>query len=340
MVGGIMLVVDRDGAGDQATISPVAGEYPAGKDRNSPKTTRNWPRTARLARPTTPVIKPTASASKPASSRPKPASKKRVESSAPVVKATSAPAVPARPGPATAPSGVPVAGVPAGTALKAAKGGVITRSGTVIDGADISGGITVAASNVVIRRSRISGSDTYGVYVRSGSLTIQDTTITGFENALAGDNYTAAGLDVSATTDDGFKIGSNVSIVDSWCHDLATAPGAHADCGQVQSGISNVVIRGNWFDPGNKGANAALFIAPDLGPSGSGPLLVEGNVFGGGNYSLFCVDGDNRRYYISGITLRNNRFLRNSNYGPIRVNVQALVSGNTWRDTGAAITID
>jgi hypothetical protein len=233
----------------------------------------------------------------------------------------------------TPPKGVPAAGVPAGTALKAMSGTTITKSGTVIDGADIKGGVTVAADNVVIRRSRVSGQGDWGVNVRSGSLTLEDSTVSGFDNSVVGDNYTVTRVEVTKANEDGFKIGNNVTIQNSWCHDLVVAAGAHSDCGQVQSGIKNVAIRGNWFDVGSGDGNSALFLAPDLGPSAPGPLVVENNVLGGGNFTLQCVDGDNGKYLIADITIRNNVFIPNSRFGPLRVNVKAVVSGNTMQDT-------
>jgi hypothetical protein len=231
------------------------------------------------------------------------------------------------------PAAIPKAGLPAGTVLRKLTGMTITQAGTVIDGADISGGVTVNAANVVIRRSKINGTGIAGVYVQSGNLTLEDTTITGFDTSVGGDNYTATRVEVTKGFSDGFKIGDNVTVQDSWCHDMTPSPGAHADCGQIQAGIRNVVIRRNWFDVADVNGNAALFMAPDLGPSAPGPLLVENNVLGGGNFTLQCVDGDNGRYFITGITIRNNQFLRNSTYGPMRVNVPATVTGNIYRDT-------
>jgi hypothetical protein len=238
----------------------------------------------------------------------------------------------------TAPKGVPTAGVPAGTVLKAMSGTTISKDGTVIDGADIKGGVTITGANVVIKNSRISGSGDSGVNVSSGSLTIQDSTVSGFDNSVVGDNYTATRIEVTKANEDGFKIGSNVTIQNSWCHDLVVSAGAHSDCGQVQSGIRNATIKGNWFDPGNPDANSALFLAPDLGPSAPGPLVVENNVLGGGNYTVQCVDGDNGKYLIADISILNNVFLPNSRYGPLRVNVKAVVSGNTMQDTKKVVS--
>jgi hypothetical protein len=192
---------------------------------------------------------------------------------------------------------------------------------------------------VTISRSRIHGSGEYGVYVRSGSVKITNTTISMFNNGVAGDNYTADRVEVTRLRADGFKLGSNVLIQNSWCHLLTPAAGAHADCAQLQSGETRTTVRYNWFDPGARNGNAALFLAPDLGPSSNGPLTITGNVLGGGNFALYCVDGNNGRYIEKHITITSNRFIRDSKYGPFMVNVPVTVRGNIWDSSRRPISI-
>ncbi|WP_448631446.1 DUF4082 domain-containing protein [Cellulomonas soli] len=88
----------------------------------------------------------------------------------------------ARPGPTTT-------GVPAGTTLKASGGFTVTTANTVIDGMDISGAVYINAPGVVIKNSRIHGSGSgTGVQTSgSGSVTIFDSEIYGFENAIGFD---------------------------------------------------------------------------------------------------------------------------------------------------------
>jgi hypothetical protein len=227
-----------------------------------------------------------------------------------------------------APLTPPVSGVPAGTVLKPTGSLRITKAGTVVQNADVRGGISVEAADVVIRNTRVTGSSWGdGLRVRRGSARIERTTVRGFENGVTGDNYTADRVEVTAVASDGFKIGSNVLIRSSWCHDPKVAPGAHADCGQVQSGVRNAVVEGSWFDVGRSG-NAALFLAPDLGPSSAGPLVVRDNTLGGGNFTVFCVDGNDGEYFIRDITIARNRFLGTAQYGDLRVNVPVAISGN------------
>lgn len=252
--------------------------------------------------------------------------------SAPAQTTAAAPAVAPAAYPSAAPVREPNVGLPDGTVLTRRGSLLITQPGTVIDKADIRGPVVVDAANVVIRRSKVSGDGDMGVYVRHGSLLLEDVSVVGFDNSVGGDNYTATRVEVTAAGYDGFKIGDNVTIQDSWCHDMTIAGDAHADCGQVQSGVVNVMIRRNWFDITDRG-NSALFIAPDLGENSPGPLVVEYNVLGGGNFTLQCVDGDYGRYLIGNIAIRRNQFISNSNYGPMRVNVPTSILGNIYRGT-------
>ena len=107
----------------------------------------------------------------------------------------------------------------------------------IIEGLVISGSVTVDAPGVVIRNSRISGAGPYGIRVLSGSATISDTEISGFDNGVAGDNWTGYRLNIHSMMDDGVKLGSNVTLQDSWIHDLTPSPDAHADGAQMQAGV-------------------------------------------------------------------------------------------------------
>ena len=193
---------------------------------------------------------------------------------------------------------------------------------------------------MVIKNSRIHGSDSNGIYVRSGSVSVYDSEIYGFENGIGFDNWSAYRVNIHGTYGDGVKLGSNVLLQDSWIHDLTPASGAHADGGQMQGGVRNLVVRHNVIDLSTVGsANAALFLAPDLGPSTDGPVTINNNWLDGGNYTLFCVDGNNGQYLVKNISITQNRFGRHSHYGPSRINVPITQSGNTWDDTGAALTL-
>lgn len=230
-------------------------------------------------------------------------------------------------------------GVPDGTVLTQSGNITVTAANTVIDAKELRGGmITIAAANVTVKRTRLigNGSNRYGIFVRSGDVHIEDSEITGnyVDTAVGFDNWTMERTEITGLPADGVKLGSNVRMESSWLHDFRMAAGAHADGGQVQSGITNTAVRGNSIDVGG---NAALFIAPDLGPTTNGPLLIENNLLGGGNFTVQIVDGNNGQYFIRNITFRGNQFRRNATYGPLRTNVPVTQSGNVWADNGAPI---
>jgi len=259
------------------------------------------------------------------------------------------PAPPARPpGDAVSSPSVPSArrpdqtstGVPVGTVLTPSGSLRITTPNQVIDGLDIAGAVSVEASGVVIKNSRIHGGDPYGIDVRSGCVTISDTEISGFENGIAGDDWTGSRVNIHSVYGDGVKLGSDVTLQDSWIHDLSPAPDAHADGGQMQDGVRNLVVRNNVIDLSNvDAANSALFLAPDFGPSSDGPVTIDGNWLDGGNFTLYCVDGNDGQYIVKSISVTNNEFGRGAKYGPADVNVPISQSGNIWADTGATLVL-
>ena len=229
-------------------------------------------------------------------------------------------------------------GVPSGRTLTPSGSLTLRTANQVIDGLDINGSVDVEAPGVVIKNSRIHGSDSYGVLVRSGSVTISDSELYGFENAIGGDDWKGFRLDIHGTYGDGVKLGSDVLLQDSWIHDLTPADGAHADGAQMQSGVVNLTVRHNVIDVSTAtDANSAIFMAPDLGPSTDGPVDVTDNWLDGGNFTIFCVDGNNGQYFVQNISITGNRFGRHSAYGPSRVNVPILWASNVWDDTGAGL---
>ena len=233
--------------------------------------------------------------------------------------------------------GAGTTGVPDGVALSPMEGVTVTEAGTVLDGRDVSGAITVNAADVVIRNSRITGDGSgFGVLVRGGSVTILDSEISAVETAISGSNWMGVRIDIHGVTGDGVKLGSNVTLQDSWIHDPRPASDAHLDGAQMTGGVTNLVLRNNTITMGAQ-ASAALFLAPDLGPSTDGPILVEDNLFGGGAWTLQCVDGADGRYVVGGITIRGNRFLADGTYGAANVTVPVTWEGNVWDATGEPV---
>jgi hypothetical protein len=242
-------------------------------------------------------------------------------------------------GPASATA--PTVGVPTGTSLTTINGDyTVTTNNSTVDAKNILGKLIINATNVQVTRTRVSTTahTGTGIEVLSGkSATIIDSTVIGFSNSVVGANYHAVRLDVSGMADDGFKIGSNVNLIGNYCHGVYVTEGSHADCAQVEGGVTNVTITGNYLDATN--GNAALFIAPDLGPSAYGPIAVFGNYFNGGNYSVQAVDGASGTYHNYRTTFGNNRWGNTHTYGYENVAETSYYdyATNVRDDTGAGV---
>lgn len=319
-------------AGTTAGTSPTSS--PSSTPTSSPSAT---PTSSPTTSTPTPTASPTASSTPTATSSPSASPAPTSTSSTGTVSApVSAPA------PSTSRPGPTNTGVPVGTKLTASGSITVTTPNAVIDGKDVQGTITVSAPGVVVKNSRITGTGYYGVRVTSGDVTLEDTEISGFQNAISGGSWTGLRLNIHSTTQDGVKLDSHVLLQDSWIHDLTPEPGAHADGGQVQSGVVDVVVRHNVIDPTNAAtgtlANSALIIKADFGSTSPGPVVIEDNWLNGGNYTLFVVPGSTGNT-IGEVDVRNNRFGSTHRYGYADILQPVNASGNVVDATGAPLTI-
>ena len=138
-------------------------------------------------------------------------------------------------------------GVPAGTASTAYSGpSTIRTPNTVIDGKTL-GCIEVSAPGVVIRNSRISCPDGfYAVYVddqvsAESLLTIEDSEIScgaAGTTAVADADVTLRRVNIH-DCENALSVDQNVTVEDSYIHDLATDEEAHPDGIQFSSGHWN-----------------------------------------------------------------------------------------------------
>ena len=222
----------------------------------------------------------------------------------------------------------------------------ITQAGTVIDGKDITDCIAINADNVTIKRSRIRCAGYWLVRMHGNNGLVEDVEIDalGFTgaNCLMGDNYTARRINCH-NTGDGIRLGSNVTIEDSFIHSLVTEPGSHNDAIQA-TGAVNSVIRHNRIE-NRFNQTGCIKLGSEFGPLRN--ILVENNLFNGGGYTIYGGgnDGD-----VGSLRFINNRFMRapqgffpnGGYYGPVAYYNPSLPgnqwSGNVWHDNGAPIT--
>ncbi|GAA3554041.1 hypothetical protein GCM10022222_42140 [Amycolatopsis ultiminotia] len=235
-------------------------------------------------------------------------------------------------------------GVPSGTALKSVQDVTADQPGQVLDALDVHGTITVTAPDVTVKRSKFTGAgqDWAVRTAGSGSVHLEDATLTGdySDAAISYHNWSATRIDLSGMSNDGGKVGNNVSITDSWIHDFTPASGAHSDGLQVVEDVGTIVIKNNKIDIGKApGVNAAIFLSPDLGPENpsAGPISVDGNTLGGGGYTFYSVSGRDGAK-LQDVSVTNNKFVKDAIFGPVYPTefVAKNVSGNTYTD-GTAV---
>jgi hypothetical protein len=264
------------------------------------------------------------------------------------------------PAPTKRPGGKPGSantGVPSGTKLTVVTGDqVYAKANQVITGLDIHGFVQITAKNVTIKDSIIRGGpnprcNSAVLFIQdSGSGTIEDTEIAPSNpspclDGIWATNVTLLRMNIHGAVD-GVKAFDNVTIEDSYLHDMswfASDPNqgggaTHNDDVQTYEGNKHIVLRHNTMSPGPKG-NATYQVTQDSGKV-STDLHIEDNWLDGGGCTLnFSHKGGPTP--MTGIYVTNNRFGRHSTFQcPILISTKTVLSqnsGNVWDDTGKPI---
>jgi len=249
------------------------------------------------------------------------------------------------PVPTPAPTGFPSAattGVPAGTTLTRSGGLTVTSAGAVIDGVDVPW-VVVDAPNVTIRDSRIHGSNSWLVQNRSTGLVIEDSELDGEganNTAVGSSNFTLRRVDITGS-ENGMDVGgSNVTVEDSYIHDLTTANGAHTDGAQIGEGAHDLIFRHNTIRPNRDGVwrSTSAIIMWDEGGAQNTRVWIENNLLDGTGASAAVYSP---RQAASAIYINDNRMRKGASGYTIGVQVGTTVSefnGNVDADTGRNVT--
>jgi hypothetical protein len=231
-----------------------------------------------------------------------------------------------------------------GVALRPSGSIVISKSGTVVSGLDISGTVKITASHVVLRDCRIRPSGGYAAiavsYTGVANVLISHVEIDGADHTPSVPGIVGAGFTVDAAnihgTGDAIDLGSGDVVINSWIHDLWVAPGDHTDGIQSSSGVG-MRVEHNTIDAAVPGVNSAVIIGADLGPVDD--VLVAGNLLFGGNYTVYA--GSDGRFDSGAITIENNRFSTGSQYGAcsFRPSSGRAIDfhGNIWDADGSPV---
>jgi hypothetical protein len=226
-------------------------------------------------------------------------------------------------------------GVPAGLRLCPSAARTITTPGVVLDGWEIRGGVVVDAPEVVVRRSRVVGDGTqpFGIVTTPrGSVRIEDVTLTGDfpEAAVGGDRWSGERVDITGVTGDGARLGESSRLRNSTVHDFATPPGKEASGLVVRGSGQDVLVEDNKVDVGiGPGHGSAVLLDPDRAAArGEGPIVIRGNVLGGGRYTV----REDEPGTPSDVRISGNRFRRDAEEAPLRVSRRAVLEDNSYLD--------
>ncbi len=225
-------------------------------------------------------------------------------------------------------------GVPAGVELEPSEGLEITEDGAVVEGLHITGSVVISADDVTFRDSLVqTDTSLYPVVVDGASdVVIEDIEVdnmggTGIGIFISDSSVTVRRADVHSA-EDGIRIQSDdVTIEDSYVHDLQRHSGGHHDAVQIRSG-DDITLEGNTLLPFNEETddemNAAVQIGSLVGDDQITDLRVIDNYMDGGG---FTVNGGGRDE-VDSATYAGNRFGRNYRFA-----VSGNLDGSTWDDS-------
>ena len=235
-------------------------------------------------------------------------------------------------------------GVPAGTSLQSSSSLTISTPNVVVDGLDVHGSVQINASNVTLRRSRVTtGSDWNVIRVADGvtGVRIEDVTVDGL-----GTNGTSNSMGIMGPAtvvranisgvENGFTPNSGSVLQDSWIHALGAPGSPHIDGVQIDGGQSNVALLHNTIDMREWSQTSAVMIDNYFGPIDG--IRVDNNRLLGAGYTVYS-DGQFSGGAIKGVSFTNNRFVSGIwGYSLIRNNaVTPVWTGNVIDGTTTII---
>jgi hypothetical protein len=231
-------------------------------------------------------------------------------------------------------------------ALKPRSGLTVTKDGAVVENIDSSGPIVVLANNVTLRCVRVRAATFYAVRLDDATNTtlerveIDCRSYADNNAGMIGDSYIARRIDVHHCAD-GAKVGRNVLIESSYCHDLDTVSSdPHYDCLQLMGCEcyvqSDVTIRHNTLWPRRTDATSAILIKTDFGPISG--VSVENNRMNFGAWTVYSVDGNAPGFDPpTNVSFTGNRFGRGYTFGLRSFEGSVRWTDNVRDDTGAPI---
>lgn len=217
---------------------------------------------------------------------------------------------------------------------------MITKSGTVLDGVDITGSLVIAANNVTIRRSRIRSETTwYAVrqYSEFHGLKLQYVEVTNLPKAIP-DMALSAGT--NALLDHVYIHGmqrgvfatSGMTISNSYLDDFVNNSDSHAQAILALGRANHVRILNNVLGCGTNMCTAALSVFPEQGSNND--WIVDSNVLNGGAFAVYLGyspesgESPNTNIRFTNNTFGTKYWANCGEYGAVAS--WSNVPGNSW----------
>lgn len=246
-------------------------------------------------------------------------------------------------------------GVRPGVELKARGDVTVTRNGTVLEGLDVRGVITVQADNVVISNTRVTNSTTadWGIVQTAGAsnLVVTDSEIRGNGSQgmhqgiyNIGGHITVRRTEISRIAD---GVATNRGLIeDCYLHSPLVYDGDHVDMIQSTEGPpagASLTIRHNTII-NDETQTSAIALFQDFGVARN--ALITGNYLAGGGYTVY--GGEGKHGTSSNIRIENNTFGKDvfpkvGEWGPIAHfdpnGPGNTFTGNVFADTKAPVSL-
>ena len=182
-----------------------------------------------------------------------------------------------------------------------------------MEGKDVAGTVSITASNVTFRRSRVAGSGFSVIRVKDGltGVRIEDVTVDGLGRSGSAGSMGIMGpatvLRSEVTgVENGFSPGSGSLLQDNWVHALSAPGSPHIDGVQMDGDLSNIRVIHNTVDLREWTQTAAVMIDNYSGPITN--ISIDRNRLMGGGYTVYS-DGQFNGGSITGVSFTNNHML-------------------------------
>lgn len=182
-----------------------------------------------------------------------------------------------------------------------------TTAGQTVANTTINGCVEVRAANVTFRNVQFNvGGCFWGIQNFSTGLQVIDSAIDCARtngNAIGSTNLALVRVEISRC-ENGLNVAGNVSVTDSWIHDMnGSAGGAHTDGAQFNQGASNIVFQHNTINVGPQNGATSAIIAWNEGNPQNANVTINNNLLAGGTYTLYCPRQNSTNFRVT-----NNRF--------------------------------